>query len=225
MSDLSQWNPCQLPQKIALEGRFVRLEPLSATVHGDELYTAATAGDADDRFRWLFEDTPKNRAEFQVWLEKVEQSSDPLYFVVIEKASGKVAGRQTFMRLDANNGVGEIGNIHWGPLIQRTPATTEALYLFARYLFDQLSYRRFEWKCNNNNEPSKRAALRYGFRYEGLFRNHMVVKGASRDTAWFAMTNEDWDSAKPAFEAWLDVSNFDENGKQKRSLASFRNVS
>jgi RimJ/RimL family protein N-acetyltransferase len=206
-----------------MEGRFIRLEPLDAKLHGDGLYEAATVGDADARFRYLFETTPSGRAEFQDWLNKVEASADPLYFAVIDKASGKVAGRQTFMRMDPANGVAEIGSIHWGPLIQKTPATTEALYLFARYLFDELGYRRFEWKCNNENQPSKRAALRYGFKFEGLFRKHLVVKGLNRDTAWFAMTDDDWVIAKPAFEAWLEPSNFDKDGKQKRTLASFRN--
>jgi RimJ/RimL family protein N-acetyltransferase len=222
LEDLSNWKPRPLPQRIALDGRFVRLEPLSASAHGDELYAAATEGDADARFRWLFENTPSSRADFQLWLEKAEASSDPMYFAVIEKASGKVAGRQTFMRIDPAFGVAEIGNIHWGPLIQQTPATTEALYLFARYLFDDLGYRRFEWKCNNNNEPSKRAALRFGFHYEGLFRKHMIVKGESRDTAWFAMTDDDWAVAKPAFEAWLSPSNFDASGRQIKTLMELR---
>ncbi len=206
-----------------MEGRFVRLEPLDAKLHGEGLYEAATVGDADARFRYLSEVTPVSRIEFQGWLDKAEASVDPLYFVVIDKVSGKVSGRQTLMRMDPANGAAEIGHIHWGPRIQRTPATTEALYLFARYLFDELGYRRFEWKCNNENEPSKRAALRFGFKYEGLFRKHLVVKGHNRDTAWFAMTDDDWAIAKPAFEAWLAPSNFDENGKQKRTLASFRN--
>ena len=139
----------------------------------------------------------------------------------VEK-SGKVAGRQTYLRTDAANGVTEIGHIYWGPLVSQTPATTEALYLFARHVFDDLGYRRFEWKCNNDNEPSKRAALRYGFQFEGIFRKHMIIKGKNRDTAWYAMTDDDWKVAKPAFEAWLSPSNFDENGKQTRTLSSFR---
>ncbi len=225
MSNLSQWQPRPIPQRTVLEGRFVRLEPLSAAKHGDGLFVAATEGSADARFRWLPETTPASRAEFQVWLDKAEQSVDPMYFAVIDKASGEVAGRQTLMRVDPANGVAEIGHIHWGPRIQQRPATTEALYLFARYLFDDLGYRRFEWKCNNLNEPSKRAALRFGFKFEGLFRNHLIVKGENRDTAWFAMTDDDWAAAKPAFEAWLSPSNFDENGKQRRDLASFRKQS
>jgi RimJ/RimL family protein N-acetyltransferase len=223
LSDLSKWKPRPAPQHLVMEGRTVRLEPLSASKHGDGLFMAATEGGADARFRWLPETTPASRAEFQVWLDKVEQSADPLYFAVIDKASGDVAGRQTMMRMDPANGVAEIGHIHWGPRIQRTPATTEALYLFARYLFDELGYRRFEWKCNNGNEPSKRAAVRFGFKFEGIFRKHLVIKGENRDTAWFAMTDDDWAVAKPAFEAWLSPSNFDEHGTQRRTLASLRN--
>ncbi|MGL4489489.1 MAG: GNAT family N-acetyltransferase [Rhizobiaceae bacterium] len=222
LTNLSDWKPRPAPQRIVMDGRYVRLEPLNAAMHGDGLFEAATDGDAEARFRYLPEFAPSNRAEFQAWLDKVEVSADPMYFVVIDKASGKVAGRQTLMRMDPANGVAEIGHIHWGPLIQKTPATTEALYLFARHLFDELGYRRFEWKCNNENEPSKRAALRYGFKYEGVFRKHLIIKGLNRDTAWFAMTDDDWAVAKPAFETWLSPSNFDDQRKQKRNLASFR---
>jgi RimJ/RimL family protein N-acetyltransferase len=222
LEDLSNWKGCARPQRIALEGRYVRLEPLSAKAHGDGLFEAATAGDSDSRFRWLPETTPESREAFQPWLDKAEASADPMYFTVIDKASGKVAGRQTLMRIDAGNGVGEIGHIHWGPLIQQKPATTEALYLFARYLFDDLGYRRFEWKCNNLNGPSKRAALRYGFVFEGVFRKHLVIKGENRDTAWYAMTDDDWKVAKPAFEAWLDPANFDADGRQMRRLEELR---
>jgi RimJ/RimL family protein N-acetyltransferase len=223
LEDLSNWKGCERPQRIVLEGRYVRLEPLSARAHGDGLYAAATEGDADARFRFLPTETPPaSREAFQPWLDKAEASLDPMYFTVIDKASGKVGGRQTMMRMDPPHGVAEIGHIHWGPLIQQKPATTEALYLFARYLFDDLGYRRFEWKCNNNNEPSKRAALRYGFQFEGVFRKHMIAKGQNRDTAWYAMTDDDWKAAKPAFEAWLDPGNFDADGKQMRRLEEFR---
>ncbi len=222
MEDLSNWKGRERPQRVVLEGRYARLEPLDAKRHGDGLYVAATAGDADARFRWLPEVAPESREAFQPWLDKAEASPDPMYFTVIDKKTGQIGGRQTMMRIDAPNGVAEIGHIHWGPLIQQKPVTTEALYLFARYLFDDLGYRRFEWKCNNTNEPSKRAALRYGFVFEGVFRKVMVVKGENRDTAWYAMTDDDWKVAKPAFEAWLDPSNFDSEGSQKRRLEEFR---
>ena len=222
MTDLARYKPRELPQRKVMEGQYVRLEPLKASIHGDGLFAASSVADAEDRFRWLGEYPPETRQAFQPWLEKAETSSDPIYFAVIDKASGKVAGRQTYLRTDVNNGVTEIGHIYWGPLISQTPATTEALYLFARHVFDELGYRRFEWKCNNLNEPSKRAALRYGFIFEGVFRKHLIIKGESRDTAWFAMTDEDWAIAKPAFEAWLKPSNFDANGNQLRTLMQMR---
>ncbi len=220
--DLRNWTPRPRPERKALEGRYVRLEPLSAARHDDGLFAAATEGDADHRFRWLGETTPASRAEFQPWLEKVEASEDPLYFACIDKASGRVAGRQTFLRIDPANGVIEIGHIHWGPLMQRKPAATEAHYLFMKYIFDELGYRRWEWKCNNNNEPSKRAALRFGFKHEGVFRQHMVIKGENRDTAWYAVIDKEWPELKKAYEGWLDPANFDDAGKQKRRLEDFR---
>jgi RimJ/RimL family protein N-acetyltransferase len=205
-----------------MEGRYVRLEPLSADRHGQDLFEASSVPDAIDRFRYLGELPPKSLEEFRPWLDKAEASRDPLYFAVIDKKSGKVSGRQTYLRTDATNGVTEIGHIYWGPLISQTPTTTEALYLFARHVFDDLGYRRFEWKCNNDNEPSKRAALRYGFQFEGMFRKHMIIKGKNRDTAWYAMTDDDWNIAKLAFEAWLSPSNFDAQGKQCKTLMEFR---
>lgn len=220
--DLKDWTPRPRPERKVLDGRYVRLEPLSAERHGDELYAAATEGDADSRFRWLFEHTPQNREAFQPWLDKVEKSEDPLFFVAIDKASGKVAGRQTLMRIDPAFGVIEIGNIHWGPLMQRKPAATEAHFLFMRYIFDELGYRRWEWKCNNRNEPSKRAAERFGFQFEGVFRQHLVVKGENRDTAWYSIIDKEWPSLKKAYLEWLDPANFDEGGQQKRRLEEMR---
>jgi len=222
MNDLSQWTPRPRPQRVVLEGRYVRLEPLSAERHGDELAAASQVPDADQRFRYLFEFPPENRAALQPWLEKAEASEDPLFFAVIDKASGKVAGRQTLMRIEPAHGVIEIGNIYWGPLVARRPAATEALYLFARHIFEDLGYRRFEWKCNNLNEPSKRAAIRFGFSFEGVFRQHLVAKGQNRDTAWYSIIDGEWPILKAAYEAWLDPSNFDAAGQQKRRLEDLR---
>lgn len=221
-TNLKQWTARPRPQRKVLDGRHVRLEPLSAARHGDGLYEAATVGNADERFLWLGEVTPASRAEFQPWLEKVEASEDPLYFVCIDKASGNVAGRQTLMRIDPANGVAEIGHIHWGPLMQRKPAATEAHFLFMQYIFDELGYRRWEWKCNNRNEPSKRAADRFGFTFEGLFRQHMIIKGENRDTAWYSIIDAEWPALKSAYEGWLDPANFDRDGNQKRRLEDFR---
>jgi RimJ/RimL family protein N-acetyltransferase len=221
MSDLANWTPRPRPSRIMLEGHYARLEPLDAARHGDELFAASMAPGADDRHRWLFEG-PVDRAAFQDWLVGREASEDPLFFVCIDKATAKVVGRQTLMRIDPAHGVIEIGSILWGPDMAGTRLATEALYLFAAYAFDTLGYRRFEWKCNNDNAPSKRAALRFGFAYEGLFRNHMVAKGQNRDTAWFAMTCEDWPALKAAYERWLEPRNFDADGQQKVKLETAR---
>jgi RimJ/RimL family protein N-acetyltransferase len=222
MTDLSNWQPRPRPERIVLEGRFVRLEPLSAAKHGDGLYEASTVTDTAERFRWLPDFTPESRAGFQPWVDKAEASQDPLFFTVIDKASGKIAGRQTLMRIDAANGVMEIGNIYWGPLVARKPAATEAHFLFMRYAFDGLGYRRWEWKCNNRNEPSKRAAERFGFTFEGIFRQHMIVKGENRDTAWYSIIDKEWPALKRAYEGWLGAGNFDSDGNQKRRLEDFR---
>ena len=221
-ADLKSWTPRPRPERETLEGRYARLEPLDAARHGDGLFEASTVADADARFRYLFDVPPENRDGFQPWLEKVEASQDPLFFVVIDKASNNVAGRQTLMRIDATHGVVEIGNIYWGPLISRKPAATEAQFLFMAYVFDQLGYRRYEWKCNNANEPSKRAAERFGFTSEGVFRQHMVVKGENRDTAWYSILDREWPALKSAYEQWLDPDNFDADGGQKRRLEDFR---
>jgi RimJ/RimL family protein N-acetyltransferase len=222
MDDLTNWRGAPVPERVVLEGQYVRLEPLSAALHGDDLFEASSIADIGERFRWLFENPPESREAFEAWLRKVEASTDPLFFAVIDKASGKVAGRQTLMRIDAANGVIEIGNIYWGPLVSRKPAATEALFLFASYIFDRLGYRRFEWKCNNRNEPSKRAAERFGFTHEGVFRQHMVVKGENRDTAWYAMIDKDWPAIRAGFEAWLSPENFSGEGQQKRRLEDCR---
>ena len=220
--DLSRWQGCPRPERIILEGRFARLEPLSAAAHGDGLHAASSVADIDSRFRWLPDAPPMSRSDFEPWLQKAEASDDPLFFAVIDQESGTIAGRQTLLRIDPGNGSAEIGHIYWGPLVARKPAATEALYLFARYVFDALGYRRFEWKCNNRNEPSKRAAERFGFTHEGVFRQHMVVKGENRDTAWYAMIDKEWPAVKRALEAWLAPENFDEQGKQKRRLEDLR---
>jgi RimJ/RimL family protein N-acetyltransferase len=207
---------------VVLEGRYARLEPLSAAAHGDGLFTASAVPDANAKFAWLYECLPTSREDFLAWVEQVERSTDPLFFAVIDKVSGQVAGRQSLMRIDPANGVIEIGNIYWGPLISRRPAATEAQFLFMNYVFEELGYRRYEWKCNNRNEPSKRAAIRFGFQPEGVFRQHLIVKGENRDTAWFSIIDKEWPALRIAYETWLDLSNFDGAGMQRRRLEECR---
>ncbi|MCZ8376247.1 MAG: GNAT family protein [Beijerinckiaceae bacterium] len=220
MTDLARWTQRPQPERRVLEGRYCRLEPLDAARHGDQLFAASMAPGAEERHRYLFE-APMERGPFQAWLEGRAASQDPLFFAVIDSATGRVEGRQTLMRIDPVHGVIEIGSILWGPAMARSRVATEALFLFAAYAFDGLGYRRFEWKCNDRNEPSKRAALRFGFTYEGLFRQHMVAKGENRDTAWYSMIDPEWPALRAGYEAWLDPDNFDSNGHQKARLESF----
>ena len=221
-ASLADWSPRPRPGRVVLEGRYVRLEPLEADRHADDLYEQSAVPDADARFAWLFEQPPTDWASFRQWVQTVARSEDPLFFAVIDRATGKVAGRQALMRIDPAHGVIEIGSIYWGPLVSRRPAATEALFLFADYAFRDLGYRRFEWKCNNSNEPSKRAALRFGFTYEGLFRQHMVAKGQNRDTAWFSILDSEWPTLRQAYLAWLSPENFDADGQQRQPLTAFR---
>ncbi|MGD0490467.1 MAG: GNAT family protein [Steroidobacteraceae bacterium] len=222
VSDLNNWTPRAKPIRKAMDGRYCRLEPIDAAKHGEDLFEASSVSDAAERFRWLFEHAPENRGAFQPWLDKVQASEDPMFFAVVDKASGKAAGRQALMRIDTAHGVIEIGSIYWGPLVSRRSAATEALHLFAEYVFEELGYRRFEWKCHNMNEPSKRSAARFGFKFEGIFRQHMVFKGGNRDTAWFSITDGEWPALRSAYRAWLDPGNFDASGRQKRRLEEFR---
>lgn len=215
--DLTAWTPRPRPERSVLRGRYARLEPLDPARHGPELLAAAQA--APERFRWLFEEAPRDAAALAAWLARAAASPDPMFWAVIDAATGRAEGRQALMRIDPANGVVEIGNILWGPAIAGTRVATEALYLHARHVFDDLGYRRFEWKCHDLNVPSKRAALRFGFVFEGVFRQHMVHKGANRDTAWFAMIDADWPALRARFEAWLDPANFDAEGRQRRRLA------
>jgi RimJ/RimL family protein N-acetyltransferase len=207
--------PCPRPARVVLEGRYARLEPLSLS-HLDGLLAAS----ADPRsFDYLFDVPPQDLADVRAWIAKNAAAEDLVVHAVVDKASGIAGGRQSYMRIVPEHGVIEIGNILWGPAIARTRVATEALYLAAKYVFDALGYRRFEWKCNDLNEPSKKAALRFGFAFEGVFRQHMWTKGANRDTAWFAMLDRDWPAIRAAYERWLDPANFDAAGRQRSRLA------
>ena len=203
------------PERVVLEGRHVRIVPLDAASHAAALY----AGSKDaSLWRYLFNGPYTDEAEFRAWLEGREKSEDPLFFTILDRATGAAAGYCSLMRIEPAHRVIEVGNILYLPSLQRTAAATEAMYLMARYVFEKLGYRRYEWKCDSNNSPSRRAALRLGFTFEGIFRQHMIVKGKNRDTAWFSMLDTEWEDRKRAFEEWLDPANFDAEGKQKSAL-------
>ncbi len=170
MSDLARWTPRPRPERRPLEGRYVRLEPLDPARHGDDVFAASSGETADALWRYLADGPYPDRASFEPWLQKAAAADDPLFYAIVDRATGRAEGRLTFMRIDTANGVIETGNILFGPRLARTRGATEAIYLQARHAFDDLGYRRFEWKCNDRNEPSKRAALRFGFTYEGIGR-------------------------------------------------------
>jgi RimJ/RimL family protein N-acetyltransferase len=217
MSDLKHWTPPPFPERKVLDGRYCRLEPLDVAKHGGDI-AAAFAG-AHDVWAYLPVDEPKDRANYEKFLAAMVERTDIVPYAVIDKADNRAKGHLWMMEIRPAHGVFEVGFITYSPSLQRTPAATEAVYLIGDYGF-ALGYRRYEWKCNNRNEPSKRAALRYGFKFEGLFRQHQVVKGENRDTAWYSIIDSEWPARKAAFERWLDPANFDARGRQKVSLSS-----
>lgn len=205
------------PQRIVLEGHYVRLEPFERR-HAADLFAVSTLPGGVERYRWLFSDAPTSVADMEARIEQTNAGSDR-YVAIVDKASGKALGQQGWMRIRPEHGSIEIGGVYWGLPMARTQMATEALYLFARHAFDDLGYRRFEWKCNNRNEPSKAAATRFGFTHEGVFRQDMIIKGESRDTAWFSIVDGEWPALRTEYERWLSPDNFDDAGQQKTKLA------
>jgi RimJ/RimL family protein N-acetyltransferase len=178
---------------------------------------------ADDRdWTYLFTQRPASAPEFHTYLTKLERSEDPLHFAIVEAQSGQAVGTAALMRIEPVHGVIEVGSITFSPRLKQTRAATESMYLLMHRAFDELGYRRYEWKCDSLNAPSRAAALRYGFTFEGIFRNALVYKGRSRDTAWYSITDGEWPRVRAAFEAWLDPANFDAGGRQKRRLSELR---
>jgi RimJ/RimL family protein N-acetyltransferase len=217
---LSDWKSASSPSRTALDGELVRLEPLDVDRHAAGLY-AAQAG-APEIWDYLPHGPFSSEGDFRAWLTASAASHDPLFYAIVDRASGRALGMASYLRIAPEHGVIEVGYIWYSPALQRTRQATEAMYVMARHVFDELGYRRYEWKCNSLNEPSRRAALRLGFIYEGIFRQHMVVKGRNRDTAWYSMLDSEWPAARAAFEAWLRPDNFDSDGRQRRSLAELR---
>ena len=218
MGPLVDARSAKRPERVTLRGRAVSLVPLDAETHADALFHGANGGDKDRLWTYLADGPYADAAVFKAAIAAKAQSADPLFFAVLDNASGLAVGYQTLMRIDATHRAIEVGNVLYTPALQRTIGATEAQYLLARYVFDELGYRRYEWKCDDLNAPSKRAATRLGFFFEGVFRQHMIVKGRSRDTAWFSMLDAEWPARRAAFERWLAPDNFDDAGRQKVSL-------
>lgn len=215
--------PAKPPSHSTCTGRLVRLEPLSSS-HIDGLYDSVGRPEHAAVWTYMPGGPFQDKASFENFNKSRLESKDPFFYTIIDRAQEKPVGFCSLMRIDTSNRVVEIGNIAFSPVLQRTTAATEAFYLVARAVFEDLGYRRFEWKCDSLNSPSRRAAARFGFTYEGVFRQHMIVKGRNRDTAWFSIVDSEWPALRKAFEKWLDPLNFDEAGNQRRSLASFRGL-
>jgi RimJ/RimL family protein N-acetyltransferase len=197
-------------------GRTVLLEPLDAQLHAADIWNAVNGH--DEVWQWLFDGPYASLADLSRDIAEKESAPDRIFFAILSSEIGAAAGYASFMRMEPAHGVIEVGNILLSPALQRTTAATEAMYLMARHVFEDLGYRRYEWKCNAENAPSRRAALRLGFTFEGIFRQHMVTKDRNRDTAWFSMLDHEWPARKRAFESWLAPANFDDAGNQRHSL-------
>jgi RimJ/RimL family protein N-acetyltransferase len=216
------WTPVQPPARAPLRGSHVVLRPVDAATDAEPLY-ALSHPPAGDPAIWTYlpdgpYEDPEHLRQMLAWAENAE---DSLYFTLVSPHDDQPLGLASYQRITPEFGVIEIGHIWFGVPLQRTTAATEAIYLLAHHVFDDLGYRRLEWKCNALNAPSRRAAVRFGFTFEGVFRQHQVIKGRNRDTAWFAITDDEWPAIRRAFQAWLAPANFDRAGVQKRALRDY----
>ncbi|WP_206956964.1 GNAT family N-acetyltransferase [Trinickia acidisoli] len=216
------WSARPLPSAVTLEGTYCRLEPLNAERHADELYAAYRAA-ADGRdWTYLAVGPFDDPQVYRRYAEAAARSTDPRHYAVIDGKTEKAVGTLALMRIEPAHGVIEVGHVTFSPLLKRTPVSTEAQFLLMSYAFDELGYRRYEWKCDSLNAPSRAAAQRLGFTFEGVFRQIVVYKGRSRDTAWFSIIDTEWPMLRRAFKAWLAAENFDEQGRQRVSLIDLR---
>jgi RimJ/RimL family protein N-acetyltransferase len=212
------WAPPPLPPREPMAGRFCRLEPLDPDRHAADLFAAARA-DADGRtWTYMGYGPFPDFAAYRAWADGAARTSDPLFFAIVDAATGRAVGVASYLRIDPRNGSVEVGHLYFSPALSRTPAATEAMVLMMRRAF-ALGYRRYEWKCNALNAPSRRAAQRLGLSFEGVFRQAAVVKGRNRDTAWYAAIDREWPALAAAFDRWLDPANFDAAGRQRVPLS------
>ena len=213
------WTPATPPSRAPLQGKHVLLRPVDAAADAEPLYAASHPPQGDLAIWTYLPYGPyRDPGDLRELLDWAESSEDPLFYTLASLPDERPAGMASYLRITPEEGVIEIGHIWFGTRLQRTTAATEAIYLLAHHAFDELGYRRLEWKCNALNAASRRAADRFGFSFEGVFRKHMIVKGRNRDTAWYAITDEDWPAVRAGYEAWLAPENFGADGRQKRLL-------
>lgn len=220
---VQNWQPSVLPPATAMTGHQCRVEPIDPAKHAADLFDGNRLAPNGERFTYLGTDAFDDVENYRKWLETM-RGPDPMLHAIIDLANGKAVGVAAFMRIDTTHGVIEVGNINYTPALSQTIAGTEAMYLMMKRAFDELGYRRYEWKCDDQNLPSRAAAARYGFVYEGTFRQHMVYKGRNRDTAWFSITDQEWPNVRAAFEAWLNPQNFNASGTQIARLQDLRHA-
>ena len=216
---LRDWQPPPIPARETMSGVFCRIEPLDAGRHGKSLFEA-NALDREGRNWTYFSYGPFASFEsYSAWLTESASGRDPLFFAIVDRCTERAVGVASYMRIDPGSGSIEVGHLNFSPLLQRKPAATDAMYLMMKNAF-ALGYRRYEWKANALNAPSRRAAQRFGFSFEGVFRQATVSKGRNRDTAWYSALDQEWPALDNAYSRWLDPSNFDQNGQQKMALSA-----
>jgi RimJ/RimL family protein N-acetyltransferase len=217
---VENWTARPLPPRSPMIGRWCRVEPVEVDRHADDLFDA-NRDDVDGRnWTYLISEPFDDRGAYRAWLAKMSSGNDPFFHAIIDNRNDKAVGVAALMRIDPANGVIEVGHVNFSPRLQRTVMATEAMYLMMKRVFEELGYRRYEWKCDNLNAPSHAAARRLGFRFEGIFRQAMVYKNRNRDTAWYSMLDREWPALRAEYERWLDPSNFDEGGRQRTALAA-----
>jgi RimJ/RimL family protein N-acetyltransferase len=217
---LPGWRPRPQPPRTAMDGRLCRVEPIDVERHAKALFDADRADAHGGNWTYMFDGPFADFASFRSLVEHDVVTHDPLVHAIVDRQTDRAVGMASLMRIQPDFGIIEVGRIMYTPALQRTPAATEAMYLMMKRVFDELGYRRYEWKCDALNAPSRAAALRLGFRFEGIFRQGAIYKGRSRDTAWYAMIDADWPHLRAAYERWLDPSNFDGAGRQKVRLSA-----
>lgn len=222
-AELDNWQPCPQPATTPIYGQFCNIEPLKME-HADALFGAFAEDVAGGNWTYLPVGPFEHFEDFQHWLKQCCQSKDPLFFAVIDKRTQQAVGMASYLRIQPEVGVIEVGHIHFSPLMQKTPLATEAMYLMMKRVFSELGYRRYEWKCDNCNAPSKAAAQRLGFTFEGIFRQAIVYKGRNRDTAWFSILDNEWPQIQQMYLRWLSADNFTADGQQILSLQKCSNI-
>lgn len=216
---LPGWTARARPARIGLEGRSCRVEAFRVEAHAGDLWEVYADDTTGANWTYLGYGPFATQADFTAKMHELEQASDPLFYAVLTGAERRATGLASLMRIDPANGVIEVGHIHYSQRLKGSTAATEAMFLLMRHVFDDLGYRRYEWKCDSLNSPSRAAALRLGFTYEGIFRQATVYKGRSRDTAWYSIIDREWPALRARFERWLDPANFDASGRQLRRLS------